>query len=978
MTVGISMSPRERNTGNREIAVNRPMDEEKGRGLRKFIGWPGRRESWDRSASRRALVGARRREKAPADGTSAATEELGPRMNGRRACGHPGSAFVALVVSRSHRSYIRLTALVAILSFGLTARGERPEAVVVTTGRTIAVSFDTGRTWDRLPLPSPPGRIHKLRTTSRGTMLVAARRGLFFGSGQNWKRVLEEETFAAEEVAGRLLAGTRRGLLVSDDDGRHWKKGETVPEGVIPLAIERAPSEEQIVYLGTARHGVWRSDSGGQNWRAAHRGLPPSIGAAAVTPVVNLAVDPRDPSVVYAASEVDGIFKTVDGGQTWQAVNEGLPRRLHYPTYPPLVAISPENPDVVYAVIGEPVEGPKLENRLYKTFNGGRFWREVTGLTEGLVFRSLTIHPSHPRVLWLGHEGGVIRIVDDPAWDRFLKQPPEPIRAGELPTPTSATSSAAQLNGEIVIMVADKDLFNEFNLELKTVEFMPVMDRQGRFLGYDAVLLEGGFITEQGTRLIVDDNDSVELALPFPFVFYGTPRRSLFVNSNGNLTFDSGDPDPSPTELEFVTKQPRISPLWNDFDPRRSGLVFFTASADRFTVTWQSVPETGDLQQPPRSTFQATLFASGRIRLSYARVESVKGLVGISPGGRAAFWRVHYTSDLSKDPQQPTSFRPPTRQGDLPIGELFRAGLFFREVAQRFYRLGLPDDFDELIVYGASTFERLTISGRVDPTNNFLVPVFAHVMNDIRGIGMSQFDDTVTFGSTGRLRLIVNMDLLRSYPPDPDLKFTNPPNGRNPTKSAMDILAQMVAHAWIAYARFDDNGLPSEDLLAGTERRTWSFFFSTDASQEDGCEWGSGRTENQFVCLRANEKFSHLDQYFMGLREPEEVAEEKFFLITNPSQTQGRTKASLPELGFALRGTRRDIRVRDIIAAEGPRDPAVRVAPKQFRLAFILVVPEGIPPLQLDLNKINAFRTRFEEIFPLMTDGRGSIMTRLQ
>lgn len=883
-------------------------------------------------------------------------------------------------VTRMLRARAAALLLVALLGCGLTARGGRPDGILVTTGRALAISFDAGRNWSRLPTPSPGSRIHKLRTTRRGALLVACQGGLFLLSehGRQWKQVLAEETFAAEEIAGKLLAGTRRGLLVSEDGGHHWTTVRTLPQGLIPLAIERAPGDDQTVYLGTARHGVWRSNSGGREWRAVSRGLPPSIGAAEVTPVVNLVVDPREPAVVYAATEVDGIYKTTDEGKTWQAINAGLPRRLHHPTYPPLLAISPENPDVLYAVIGEPVEGPRVENRLYKTFNGGRFWREVVGLTDGIVFRSLTISPSQPRVLLLGHDGGVVRIVDDPAWDHYLKEPPMSIRALELATSAGAPQPAAQRDGDIVIMVADKNLFNEFNLQSKTVEFTPVTDRQGRFLGYDAVLLDAGFITEQGRRVILGDNDSAELSLPFTFPFFGTPRQSLFINSNGNLTFDSGDPDPSPTEFKFVTKQPRISPLWNDFDPSRTGLVFFTASADRFTVTWQSVPEIGDPQGAPRSTFQATLFASGRIRLSYSRVESVKGLVGISPGGRTAFWRVHYMSDVSSDPQQPTAFRPPARQGDLPIGELFRAGLFFREVAQRFYRLGLPDVFDELIVYGASTFDRLTISGRVDPTNNFLFPVFARVMNDIRGIGLSEFDDTATFGSAGRLRLVVNMDLLRSYPPDPDLKFTNPPNGRNPTKSAMDILAQMVAHAWIAYARFDDNGVPSEDLLAGTERATWSFFFSTDASQEDGCEWQGGLAGNRFICLRANEKFSHIDQYLMGLREPEEVEEAKFFLIADPSDTDGRTKASQPELGFTLVGTRRGIRVRDIIAAEGPRDPAVRVAPKQFRLAFILVVPEGFPPIQLDINKINAFRTRFEEVFPLMTDGKGSVDTRLQ
>jgi len=95
--------------------------------------------------------------------------------------------------------------------------------------------------------------------------------------------------------------------------------------------------------LALAAGASWRwsrSEDGGRTWRRAGGGLPPSVGAAPYTPVRELTVHPHDPRIVYLGSEAHGIYKTTDGGETWRAVNEGLPGRSAYPTSPSLLAIS--------------------------------------------------------------------------------------------------------------------------------------------------------------------------------------------------------------------------------------------------------------------------------------------------------------------------------------------------------------------------------------------------------------------------------------------------------------------------------------------------------------------------------------------------------------------------------------------------------------------------------------------------------------
>ena len=91
--------------------------------------------------------------------------------------------------------------------------------------------------------------------------------------------------------------------------------------------------------------------------------------------------------------------------------------------------------------------------------------------------------------------------------------------------------------------------------------------------------------------LNLGDDSSVEVDLGFTFPFQGQNYTSVFVNSNGNLTFGSGDTDFSESVAELLSDQPRIAPLWDDLSPNHGGWVGVEFGNGSATISFVGVPE---------------------------------------------------------------------------------------------------------------------------------------------------------------------------------------------------------------------------------------------------------------------------------------------------------------------------------------------------------------------------------------------------
>ena len=522
-----------------------------------------------------------------------------------------------------------------------------------------------------------------------------------------------------------------------------------------------------------------------------------------------------------------------------------------------------------------------------------------------------------------------------------------------------------------------------FNLDQKTLQFQPGGSNASQY-SYN-LLTSSRFdsaILASATKLTLGDDDAVKVPLPFAFPFYGKQYDSIFVHSDGNATFVGPEASSLSRDLDrLVSGPPRIGPLFADLDPSQpNAVISFVSSSNRFIVTWNNVPLYADFPGPqvPRQTFQFALFPDGRIEFSYSgiNVSSVKEgvVVGIAPGGS----RVEQVSMTDFSTASTATFAS-------AIAEAFSNAPNFDLVAlgTKFYRTH-EDSYDFIIIL--DTVER-------DPEATCGAGGFAcafRLRNWVHGIGLrvtilgvEEFDISRLVGSSGRLQNLVYMGALSQYPDDPAARITFSSPLRCPSfNSFLTVLGQEAGHRFLAYPRFLDpaTGRRSADML-GRDLAHWSFYFNSLASVVEGNEIqdkGEG-TLQRFETKQPLLRYSPLDQYLMGLRAAENVPTT--FVVRNPPPEFARGRchspADPPQPGLLFDGTRLDITVPMIVAAEGRRAPDASVSPKQFRFAFLLLVPAGTTPKQADIAKLDRFRTAWEPFFSNATENRGQAITRL-
>jgi len=161
------------------------------------------------------------------------------------------------------------------------------------------------------------------------------------------------------------------------------------------------------------------------------------------------------------------------------------------------------------------------------------------------------------------------------------------------------------------------------------LQFLGVGESKGRYSLY--------VNTYRGTPITLDDDDAVPVALARPFNFQGKARNTVFVNSNGSLSFDAGDKGFDATVPKFLAGPPRISPLWTDLDPTGSlgnqGLVLVDPAARPAAVHFVSVSE---FFSSNPNYFTAELGDQGRISLKWGPTARGEALVGVTQGAGAA------------------------------------------------------------------------------------------------------------------------------------------------------------------------------------------------------------------------------------------------------------------------------------------------------------------------------------------------------
>ena len=160
-------------------------------------------------------------------------------------------------------------------------------------------------------------------------------------------------------------------------------------------------------------------------------------------------------------------------------------------------------------------------------------------------------------------------------------------------------------------------------------------------------------VSPGGSTISLTDDGSSQVTLPFTFDFYGTGYNSVYVGSNGYLTF--GAPDTGYTEsIEEHFSLPRIAPLFDDLNPSAGGTVSARTVGDSIAITWSDVPEYSTSNS---NSFQVVLESSGNFTMTWLEIASTDAVVGISSGaGVDVDFEVNdlSASDAGCQPQPPS------------------------------------------------------------------------------------------------------------------------------------------------------------------------------------------------------------------------------------------------------------------------------------------------------------------------------------
>lgn len=152
-------------------------------------------------------------------------------------------------------------------------------------------------------------------------------------------------------------------------------------------------------YMGTTGGGVFKTVDGGETWvPVSDRFFGGTIGA--------IAVSESHPDVVYVGggefpirgnvSHGDGVYKSLDAGRTWSYV--GLVETRHISK----IRIHPRNPDLVYVAALGPVFGPSPSRGVFKSSDGGKSWSKILFRDDSTGAIDLSMDPSNPEVLYAG------------------------------------------------------------------------------------------------------------------------------------------------------------------------------------------------------------------------------------------------------------------------------------------------------------------------------------------------------------------------------------------------------------------------------------------------------------------------------------------------------------------------------------------------------------------------------------------------
>ena len=163
--------------------------------------------------------------------------------------------------------------------------------------------------------------------------------------------------------------------------------------------VEGVPGDANTVYVASASGGLWKTTNGGVSWK-------PIFEREGTISIGDIALAPSNPEVVWvgtgesnvrnSVSFGDGVYKSTDGGKTWQHMGLKDSERIS------AIAIHPQNPDVVYIGALGHAFGPNEERGVFMTTDGGKTWTKTLYIDNQHGVADLDIDAANPNILYAG------------------------------------------------------------------------------------------------------------------------------------------------------------------------------------------------------------------------------------------------------------------------------------------------------------------------------------------------------------------------------------------------------------------------------------------------------------------------------------------------------------------------------------------------------------------------------------------------
>ena len=290
--------------------------------------------------------------------------------------------------------------------------------------------------------------------------------------GESWRRVgrglWNESRVYGLAVHPRqrqtVFAGADDGLYRSEDGGRSFEHIDSPMNRMDVWRIAFDPSDPDTVFAGTRPAALFRSRDGGRQWQKLPVDMVEECPNVGVPRVTALTVDPSDRRIVWAGVEVDGVRRSLDGGETWTRVAGGLddpdihdvavqpagggktvltstPREIFASTdkgeswqrlgvgrhfglpYCRGLALKADDPDTVFVATGDGAAGST--GAIQRSQDGGKSWRRLElPIAPNSPIWAFATHPADPGLIFACSHYGELFASGD-AGDSWRKLPRE-------------------------------------------------------------------------------------------------------------------------------------------------------------------------------------------------------------------------------------------------------------------------------------------------------------------------------------------------------------------------------------------------------------------------------------------------------------------------------------------------------------------------------------------------------------------------